>query len=334
MTYTNLSIEQQLQILTQASNVSGQDAQNIEKDWWVTQVLRVLFSLPYAEHMSFKGGTSLSKAWNLIDRFSEDIDIAISREYLGYAGELSRTQVSDKLRRAACSFVRETLQNDVREGLIAQGIASDLFSVRVNITSVTTVDPEVIYVDYHSSLPQSEYIAHTVKIEVSGRSMHEPLQDVMLQSYIDQYLPQSKVAMPAFPVHVVVPERTFLEKIMLLHEEFAKPTTDVRTERMSRHIYDIERMMRTDIMEHALTDEQLYRSVVEHRRKFIGLKGFDYDTLYPKTLSLKIPSDVLSLWRQDYDKMRQSMIYGESLSFDELIARIQELNKRINQLPY
>ena len=134
--------------------------------------------------------------------------------------------------------------------------------------------------------------------------------------------------------YVGISERTFLEKIMLLHEEFAKSISEVRTGRMSRHLYDVERMMRTDIMEHALTDEQLYRSVVEHRRKFIGLKGFDYDTLYPKTLSLNIPSDVLPLWRQDYEKMQRSMIYSESLSFDELIARIQELNKRINQLPY
>lgn len=334
MIYTNLSAEQQLQILDQVNKQCNIDQQNIEKDWWVTQVLRALFALPYAEHMSFKGGTSLSKAWNLIERFSEDIDIAISREYLGYAGELSRTQVSDKLRRAACSFVREKLQNDVREGLIAQGIAPELFSVRVNITPITTVDPEVIYVDYRSSLAQSEYITHSVKIEVSGRSMHEPIQDVMLESYIDHYLPQSIVATPAFSAHVVVPERTFLEKIMLLHEEFAKPSSEVRTERMSRHLYDIERMMRTDIMEHALNDEQLYRSVVEHRRKFIGLKGFDYDTLYPKTLSLEIPTEVLPLWRQDYEKMRHTMIYGESLFFDELLKRIQQLQKQVRLLPY
>lgn len=334
MIYSELSAEQQLTIIRQVNELSNQEEQNIEKDWWVTQVLRVLFSLPYAEHMSFKGGTSLSKAWNLINRFSEDIDIAISREYLGYSGELSRTQVSDKLRRAACSFVRETLQNDVREGLLQMGITADKFSVRVNITSVTTVDPEVIYMDYQSALPNSEYIAHFVKIEVSGRSMNEPVQSVSMQSLIDQYLPQSKVAMPSFEANVVVPERTFLEKIMLLHEEFSKPTTEVRTERMSRHLYDIERMMRTGTMERAIIDEQLYRSVLEHRRKFIGLKGFDYDSLYPKTLSLEIPSLVINLWREDYRKMQKTMIYGDSLPFDELMARIAHLQGEINKLPY
>ena len=148
MMYTDLFEGQQLTILTQVGEHLNQDLQTIEKDWWVTQVLRVLFSLPYAKYMSFKGGTSLSQAWNLVERSSEDLDIAVSREYLGFDRELSPTQVSDKLRRASCTFVRETLQNDVRNGLLALGIGADKFTVRVNITSVSTVDPEVIYVDY------------------------------------------------------------------------------------------------------------------------------------------------------------------------------------------
>ena len=334
MIFANLNNEQKLSVLNQVNVKNGQDLQTIEKDWWVTQVLRVLFSQPYAEHLSFKGGTSLSKAWNIIERFSEDIDIAISREFLGFAGELSRTQVSDKLRRAACSFVRGKMQNDVREGLIAMGIAPENFSVHVNITSVSTTDPEVIYVDYQSALPNSEYIAHTVKVEVGGRSMFEPLQSVMLSSIIDETFPNAAFVEPPFPVSVVRPERTFLEKVMLLHEEFAKPMAEVRTERMSRHLYDLERMLHTDIAERALNDEKLYRAVVEHRRKFVNLKGFDYDTLYPQSLSLEIPADVLPLWRKDYENMRGSMIYGKSVSFDELLTEIRQLNERIRQLPY
>ena len=79
--------------------------------------------------MSFKGGTSLSKCWSLIERFTEDIDVAVSREFLGYGGELSRTQVSDKLRRAACTFVREKLQFDIRDKMIEQGVNPDKFKV-------------------------------------------------------------------------------------------------------------------------------------------------------------------------------------------------------------
>ena len=152
----------------------GMPEQIIEKDWWVSAVMRALFALPYANQISFKGGTSLSKCWNVISRFSEDIDIAVNRVFLGYGGELSRTQVSDKLRRAACTFVRERLQNDLRDKMIEQGIPSDKFSVEVNITSVTTVDPEVINVRYDSLYPMLSYIRNAVKIEVSGRSMSEP----------------------------------------------------------------------------------------------------------------------------------------------------------------
>ena len=334
MIYTDLQTERKLAVLDQVSAQTNSTQQTIEKDWWVTQVLRVLFSLPYAAHLSFKGGTSLSKAWNIVERFSEDIDIAISREYLGFVGELSRTQVSDKLRRAACSFVRERMQNDLREGLVALGIAPEKFNVYVNITSVSTTDPEVIYIDYESVLPNSEYIAHTVKVEVGGRSMAEPVQSVSIQSQIDAVLSQATFVQPAFDVNVVIPERTFLEKIFLLHEEFAKPMAEVRTERMSRHLYDLQRMLHTSIAQNALSNEALYRAVVEHRRKFINLRDFDYDTLYPKHLSLEIPVNVVELWRKDYETMQRTMIYGQSVAFDELLAEIRQLNMRISELPY
>lgn len=334
MKYTDLTEVQQQELLRQANIATRIAKKNIEKDWWVTQVLKAIFALPYAEHLSFKGGTSLSKAWKVIERFSEDIDIAISREYLGFAGELSRTQVSDKLRRAACSFVREKLSADIKQQLIANGIREDLFTVHVNVTSVTTVDPEVIYIEYKTLFPFEEYVQNMVKVEVSGRSMSEPVQSVQLASILDETYPNAATAESSFAVSVVRPERTFLEKVMLLHEEFAKPSEEVRTARMSRHLYDLERMLHTDIAERALKDEHLYRTILEHRRKFIGLKGFDYDTLYPQSLSLEIPADVLPLWRKDYENMQSSMIYGESVSFDELLEEIRQLNDRIRQLPY
>lgn len=334
MKYTDLTEVQQQELLKQANIATRIQKKNIEKDWWVTQVLKAIFALPYASHLSFKGGTSLSKAWHVIERFSEDIDIAISREYLGFAGELSRTQVSDKLRRAACSFVREKLSADIRKQLVSNGIREDLFSVHVNVTSVSTVDPEVVYIEYKSLFPFDDYVQNTVKVEVSGRSMSEPLQPVMLSSIMDDTFPNAACVEPSFSVSVVRPERTFLEKVMLLHEEFAKPSAEMRTERMSRHLYDLERMLHTDIAGRALSDEQLYRSVLEHRRKFIGLKGFDYDTLYPQSLSLEIPADILPAWRKDYENMRQSMIYGQSVPFDELLTEISQLNDRIRKLPY
>ena len=85
MIYTDLQTERMLAVLDQVSAQTNSTQQTIEKDWWVTQVLKAIFSLPYAEYLSFKGGTSLSKCWHLIERFSEDVDIAISRDFLGFA---------------------------------------------------------------------------------------------------------------------------------------------------------------------------------------------------------------------------------------------------------
>ena len=334
MKFTNLSIEQRMTILTQVNGRTNQDYQTIEKDWWVTQVLKAIFSLPYAEHLSFKGGTSLSKAWHLIDRFSEDIDIAISRDFLGYGGELSRTQISDKLRRAACSFVREKMQQDLHEQLIKQGLKDDDLIMHVNITPISTTDPETILIDYRSILPQSDYISHTVKVEISGRSMDEPLRLMPLQSLVDEYLPQAAVVEPAFQVSVVLPERTCLEKIFLLHEEFVKPSKDIRTSHMSRHLYDINAMIGAGIADRAIHDERLFRSVIEHRRKFINLRDFNYDDLYPATLTILPPADVADLWQKDYNTMRQTMIYGPAPTYDELTSNIEKLQITIRTLTY
>lgn len=337
MKFVDLSAEDRVYILDRVSTVLGvRQREVIEKDWWVTAVLRAMFSLPYANHLSFKGGTSLSKCWHLIDRFSEDIDIAIDREYLGFSGVLSKTQISDKLRRAACAFVRETMRHDLAEQLCQDGISKDKFNVNVDITPVTTTDPEVIDISYDSVISISlegmkgcQYVLPKVKVEVSGRSMSEPVSETAIDSMIDQVYPNAPFAEKKCVVRAVLPERTFLEKVFLLHEEFQKPKDLIRTERMSRHMYDIGQILKTPIAERAVNNAELYRQVVEHRRRFIGLRGFDYDTLYPASLNIVPPASVAEQWRADYENMRLHMIYGESVSFEELTESLKTLNDKI-----
>ncbi len=110
MKFIDIPEDRQREAINTVALQTGLPPSSIEKDWWVTQMLKALHTLPYAEHIAFKGGTSLSKCWNLIARFSEDVDIALSREFLGFGGELSKTQISDRLRRSACSFVREKMR--------------------------------------------------------------------------------------------------------------------------------------------------------------------------------------------------------------------------------
>ena len=334
MIFNDLSKKERLELYQEVHEKNGLSKVIIEKDWWVTAVLRALFSLQYAGHLSFKGGTSLSKCWNLIERFSEDIDIAVNREFLGFHGALSKTQISDRLRRAACSFVREKLRLDLQKQLETNGLNNGDFSVKVNITPITTTDPEIIEIEYHSLFDEIDYVKRKVIVEVSGRSMSEPLQPVKLQSMIDEVFPNEDFTENPFEVQAVIPERTFIEKICLLHEEFAKLHEFMRAERMSRHLYDLVRIMDSPVAESALENKELYNSVAEHRRIFIGLKGFDYNTLTPRMIKIIPPENIISLWQKDYETMQRTMIYGESLPFNKMIEKIKQLNERINRIDW
>ncbi len=103
-TWLTLSKERRVEMLNMATALTGLPAIAIEKDWWVSLCLNASFSLPYSDHIVFKGGTSLSKGWDLIERFSEDIDLAIDRKFFGFEGEMSKTQIR-KLRKLSCEFI-------------------------------------------------------------------------------------------------------------------------------------------------------------------------------------------------------------------------------------
>ena len=329
MIFTDLTDNDRRDIIDYVSGKTGFLRNVVEKDWWVTSVLRAIFSLPYADNLSFKGGTNLSKCWGLIQRMSEDIDIGISRDFLGFDGELSKTQISDKLRRASCSFVRNIMRHDVENALVAQGISTESITVRVQETKVSTVDPETIYVAYQSLYDGNGYVLPQVKIEVSGRSMTEPVSKVFVRSYISENLPKLTFQDNPVEVNAVLPQRTFLEKLFLLHEEFSKPSSEIRVERMSRHLYDVFRIMKTKIAEEALSDDCLYDSVIEHRRKFIGLKGFDYDTLKKSMLNIIPTGETRVRWEIDYKNTVANMIMGEAPSFEDVIIALESLNNRI-----
>ena len=324
-------------IFTTVATLKNLSKEAVEKDWWVTAVLRSLFALPYADNISFKGGTSLSKCWNIIERFSEDVDIAINREYFGFFGEiLSKREVNKKLRKAACAFCRETLRFDLEKQMIADGVPENMFSVTMEITDATTVDPEKIFINYQSLFESEQiatadgYIKPIIILEVNGRSMKEPLENVEIKSFVDEVFADRAFADKQFSVATVVPERTFLEKICLLHEEFSKQDKEkIRVNRMSRHLYDIVRMLDTPIVEKALNDTELYKHIIAHRKTFIGLTEFDYDTLLPQTINIIPPESVIAKWEDDYTKM-QTMIYGNFIPFNKLIDKIKQLNERIN----
>jgi len=265
--------------------------------------------------------------------FSEDIDIEINRDYLGFGGNLSKNRISDRLRRASCSFVRNELSQALENEMLEMGIPAKSFTITTTPSPVSTVDPEIIYISYKSVFKEpAEYVKNVVLVEAGSRSMFTPNTVTPIQSFIGEFFPNSSFSDKPYSLRVASASRTFLEKAFLLHEEFNKPVAEIRHLRMSRHLYDLEKMMDTQFATEALTNIELYKTIVEHRKKFIGLRGFNYDSLYPMAISFLPPQSVKDLWKNDYRTMQENIIFGNSLDFDSLIARISHLVKLFRNL--
>lgn len=330
--WQHLTPEECLDVLEITSAKTHLPLLAVEKDWWVTMVLKALSTTSHFDLMSFKGGTSLSKGWSLINRFSEDIDIAIRRAGRFNISSASRSQLT-KVRRTARHYVVRELPGEIESSLKAMGIAD--FSVEPEIKRhdidgnpvvlQATTHPSTIIVHYRSIVPtETKYIEPKVKIEVSCLSMDEPVENKLIKSFISDVFVEEDVEV-RFPT--VVPTRTFLEKIFLMHEEFRKVSP--RSKRMSRHLYDIEKIMDTDFGK-SIFDRELYYSVVKHRSIFNKIEGIDYGLHNPATLSFIPPASVIKDWEDDYRAMRQHFIYDDrSLPFIELIERMKELTARI-----
>jgi hypothetical protein len=330
MIWTDLPKDRRVELLNLLELRTGLNAKSIEKDWWVSLALKALFGGSYATHLVFKGGTSLSKCWKIIDRFSEDIDLAIDRNFLGFDGDLTKKEIGKKLRKASCTLVRGKLREEIEQFILDFGIDHKQFKLTVNITNESNVDPETLLLHYESVIDNSDYIFNTVKIEIGSRSLMEPCESVSIKSIIGELLPTSSFADTDFVVQAVLPKRTLLEKAFLLHELFQSATSEKNINRMSRHLYDLEKLMDSKYCEGVLLDKILYNEIIEHRKQFTSMAGVNYSTHQPQSINFVPSKSVLKEWEKDYLLMQENMIYGESLSFEELITRITELNIRFN----
>lgn len=331
MNFTNLTKEEQLTILASVAEAKGIVDNAVEKDFWVSMVLRAIFSLPYATAFVFKGGTSLSKGWGLIERFSEDVDLAIDPQHLGFTNIETKSQRT-KLRKDSKKFIDGIFALDVENRLKEFGLLESC-KVVVPETSVSDLDPVVLFVEYHSVLQTKiQYIPERVKVEVSCRSLMEPSEDVEMRSMIEEAYPDEEFSSPAFTVPTVVPGRTFLEKVFLLHEEFNRPNGCTHIERITRHMYDIVKMMDQPFAMEAMLNEQLYEDIVAHRKKFTAWSGLDYTTHLPHTISFLPPKGIEDVLRDDYKQMQIGFIYTNAPSFDEILERLSELQNRFRAL--
>ena len=315
----------------QIAEETGMASFAVEKDWWVVQTLSIIFEMEVSEYLVFKGGTSLSKAWNLIDRFSEDVDLAIDRKFLGFEGELSKKQIT-ALRKAANSYVSETFYPELQAEFTKRGFENIKWEIIK--TTDSDQDPVIINLYYPNSIEIPGYIQPRVQIEIGCRSLREPFSKQSILSLIDIHYPDAEFSQKASTIATVNPERTFLEKIFLLHEEFSKPIGKIRVERLSRHLYDVYQLSKTKFAAIALNDSALYETIVKHRYKFTRVADIDYNLHQPQTIN-PIPSpEIIEAWKADYKTMQEQMIYGDSPSFEVLISALLALKTKINALDW
>lgn len=328
-TWLQLPEQDKKEILTQTAVQKGLPVYAIEKDWWVVQALSAIFSMEYAQAFIFKGGTSLSKGWNLIERFSEDIDLALDREFLGFAGELTKNNIK-KLRKRSYEFITEQFVKELKHKFTNMNLGN--VSVIPQQTQNQDQDPSIIEIYYPAVIQKDNYLKPSILVEIGCRSLKEPFTKRAIQSAVSEVFPEQTFADKAIYIPVVNPERTFLEKIFLLHEEFQKRKEKIRTNRLSRHLYDIEVLSRTRYAELALEDRELFDTIVKHRSTFTPISGIDYTKHEPRNISIIPPESIMHQWEQDYGEMKETMIYDPSLSFNELIKKLCELQNRINNI--
>lgn len=334
MNYFELPVDVQRRVLQQTSVRIGLPEQAIEKDLWVTTILQLLFSLPFSNKMVFKGGTSLSKVWNQIERFSEDIDIAVDRELFGFEGDLTKLQIK-KLRKAFSVFVREQLSEQLRGALVQCGLSSfcKLEAEPDGEGNGTYPEPRKLFVKYSSVLQSpSNYLSPEVMLEVGARSLMEPSEKACVTSMVENVFSEIHTSEDAGLVATALPGKTFLEKAFLIHEMFSVDGVGANAERKSRHLYDLMKMMEKDFATAAIKDKDLWESIRHHREIFTSMKGVDYSKEVYKRIVLVPRPDILKLWEEDYRKMSSSMIYGTAPPFNELIHKMKVLQEYIRSI--
>lgn len=325
--FLKLSENDRKEVFKQAAAKTGLPVYAIEKDWWVTQLLRIIFSSKFSSSLIFKGGTSLSKAYSLITRFSEDIDLGIDRVYFKMDGELTRNQIKT-LRKKSSKFISGEFFRMVIQSLIDEELP--FMSISIEPYESSDTDPSRISITYKPLVEHNIYILPRILLEISCRSLKDPNEERSIQAIIDREFAEITFAKEAFSVSTVSPERTFLEKIFLLHEEWQKQK--IRIDRLSRHLYDLERIMDTEYGAKAFENSDLYNTIIKHRERYTNIRGVDYSKHIPKLIKIVPPNSVLTDYEKDYSEMSEHMFVGENLSWKKLIERLKLLESKINSL--
>ena len=304
----------------------------IEKDFWVCLTLDYLFhQCKWKDAFIFKGGTSLSKCYDLIHRFSEDIDLILDWRVLDYGinepwEERSNTKqdaFNKEANQRAEVFLAEillpTLKDDMSEVI---GKPADLY--------ILPEDPQTICFKYPRIFETSS-ILQVIRLEIGALAAWTPAREKTVSAYVAECYPKV-FSQTGSQILTAASERTFWEKATILHHEANRPENLPMPDRYSRHYYDLYCIAHSESKKDAFSQLDLLRRVVKFKMKFYPRKWAHYEDAKPGTLKLVPPAYRMEALRQDYASM-QNMMFGETPDFDELMEYIKELETEINSLP-
>lgn len=312
----------------------------VEKDFWVSLVLEVLYNQLPDDHprLLFKGGTSLSKAFGLIQRFSEDIDIVVYRDDLGFAGvddptiagnlsNRARNVLFGKLKEACSSYVLGDLSNELAASIdrIVEG--------RRVIPDENDVDRQSLLIEYPTQYPSGvgAYVAPRVKIEAGARSALDPILNCTVTPILADELPTWSLEVGS--IRVIAPERTYWEKLLILHGLHCGYRDEQRLpadrDRVSRHYYDVAMITATETGRSALMNIELLDAVRNHNLIAFRQAWKRFEEAVPGSLKLVPQTELSAVIESDYGAM-EGMILGEAPTFEWVMEQIQFAEAAIN----
>jgi hypothetical protein len=328
--FLTLSRDERLEALGVAATASGRPDYLLEKDVWVVWVLQGLFGSPLGKHLVFKGGTSLSKGYGIIQRFSEDIDLTYDiRELIP---ELAKGNPPIPANRSQADKWDDAVRQKLAAWVKNKALPVLEKHAKDTVVDVTfTIDGSKIHVNYDPVTERPEYIPARVTLEFGARSTGEPAEDRPIVCDAAEYLPD--LAFPTATPRTMLPKRTFWEKATAVHV-FCKG--DLKGDRLSRHWCDLVRLDEAGFAQAAFDDAALAREVADWKAKFFRAKDrngnwVDYGAAVSGQLQLVPDAKGLKELEADYKKMVEAgLLWGDVEEFDELMELCADLQKRAN----
>lgn len=331
--FFELSAAERLEALNVAASSSGRSPHLLEKDIWVVWALRHLFTGPHANHLVFKGGTSLSKAYGVIHRFSEDVDLtydirAIAGDLVGTA--IAPLPVSKSQEKKWSKEIRARLAEWVVDE-IAPRLTQEL--EQQSLPASVRAEDYKVFIDYVSLTAGTGYVAPTVMLEFGARSTGEPSEPRSIQCDAAAYLPM--LVFPAATPQVMRAERTFWEKATAIHVFCIQGSFRGR-ERFARHWHDVARLDRAGFVHAAVADIALGKAVADHKSIFFAEKSpqgelIDYHAAVSGGLQLVPGDSALAVLASDYQHMVDDGLFlDDAESFGALLQRCRVVEEKAN----